>query len=134
MIVKTIDASLPDITSRHEIVRLVDRFYTRVRADEILGPIFDDVATVDWAAHLPKMYAFWEQVLFGTAGFKGNPLAVHRALARLTPLGDREFDRWIALFTDTVDDLFVGPGADEVKLRAARIRAVMQYNVNQPGD
>jgi hemoglobin len=76
------------------------------------------------------MYDFWELVLFGTSSFKGNPLAVHRGLARQTPLGDREFGRWIELFHATVDRSFAGPMAEEAKFRASRIRAVMQYNVN----
>lgn len=120
----------PDIASRAEIVRLVDTFYTRVRADEILGPIFDGVARVNWDEHLPKMYDFWQLVLFGTSSFKGNPLAVHRALAQQTTMADREFGRWIELFHATVNDLFSGPMADEAKFRASRIRTVMQYNVN----
>lgn len=121
-----------DIAGRAEIVTLVDAFYDRVRADDILGPIFDDIARVDWSGHLPKMYDFWELVLFGTSSFKGNPLVVHRALARQTAMGDREFGRWIELFDATVDDLFSGPIAEEAKFRASRIRAVMQYNVNLP--
>lgn len=121
-----------DIAGRAEIVALVNTFYDRVRADAILGPIFDEIARVDWDGHLPKMYDFWEAVLFGTSSFKGNPLVVHRALARQTPLGDREFGRWIELFHATVDDLFTGPMAEEAKFRASRIRAVMQYNVNLP--
>jgi hemoglobin len=47
-----------DIVSRADIEHLVNHFYNRVRADEILGPIFDDVAHTDWDAHLPKMYDF----------------------------------------------------------------------------
>jgi len=118
-----------DITSRGDIVRLVDDFYAEIRQDTILGPIFDDVARVDWAAHLPRMYDFWDAVLFGTPGFKGNPLAVHRALARQAPLNSTEFDRWIALFHLTVDALFAGPVADEVKRRALRVAAVMQHAI-----
>jgi hemoglobin len=122
-------ADRPDIMSRHDIVQLVDTFYDRVRADDILGPIFDTVARVDWAGHLPKMYAFWDAVLFGTAGFKGNPLGVHLQLAQLTPLGSREFGRWTELFHDTVDALFSGPMADEAKARASRIAIVMQHHI-----
>ncbi len=122
-------ADHPDIISRHDVVRLVDSFYDRVRADDILAPIFDDVARVDWAGHLPKMYAFWDAVLFGTAGFKGNPLGVHLQLAQLTPLGSREFGRWIELFHDTVDTLFSGPRAGEAKARASRIAIVMQHHI-----
>jgi hemoglobin len=111
-------------------VRLVDAFYERVRADDILGPIFNDVADVDWTTHLPKMYDFWDSVLFGTPGFKGDPLDAHRKLAMRVPLGEREFARWLMLFDDSVDALFIGPGADNVKLRAARIASVMQHHIH----
>src|SRR5690348_8516075 len=96
----------PDLASRSEIIRLVDAFYDRVRDDDVLGPIFNDIAQVDWAAHLPRMYDFWESVLFGEAVFKGNPLAVYISLAERTPLTSVQFDRWLALFGATVDQLF----------------------------
>lgn len=118
-----------DITSRQDIQRLVDEFYTRIRADAVLGPIFDDVAHVDWALHLPKMYDFWESVLFGRPVFKGNPLAVHRALATLTPLTSSRFARWVSLFQQTVDELFAGPMAGIAKDRAARIAVTMHHHV-----
>ena len=118
-----------DLTSRADIVQLVDAFYERVRRDSLLGPIFDDVARVDWPAHLPRMYDFWETVLFGSATFKGDPLAVHRDLARLTPLTAREFDHWVDLFHRTIDDHFAGPGAHDAKLRAARIAVNLQRHI-----
>lgn len=118
-----------DITTRADIVRMVNTFYDVVREDDILGPIFDDVAQVDWEAHLPKMYDFWEAILFGRPTFKGNPLAMHLALSRLTPLTDREFDRWIALFHATVEGLFEGGAADMAKLRASRIASTMQHHL-----
>jgi hemoglobin len=120
---------LTDISSRADVERLVDTFYEHVRSDELLGPIFDDVARVDWATPLPKMYAFWEAVLFGVAGFKGNPLATHLALARRTPLTAREFRRWVALFHQAVDRLFAGPTAMEAKRRAEHIAATMHYHL-----
>lgn len=110
-----------DLADRGDVILLVDTFYDAVRADGMLGPIFNDVAKVDWDAHLPKMYDFWETVLFGKAGYKGNPLAVHLALARLTPLGAREFDHWVALFHGVVDTLFAGPLADDAKERVAMV-------------
>jgi hemoglobin len=120
-----------DITSRDDIVRLVDAFYVEVRRDAILGPIFDDVARIDWAAHLPKMYEFWETVLFGRSMFRGNPLAVHLALAQRVPLGSREFGRWLELFHHTVDRLFDGPVASEAKVKASRIASVMQHHISE---
>jgi hemoglobin len=118
-----------DLTDRRDVACLVNVFYDRVRDDELLGPIFDDVAHVDWATHLPRMYDFWESVLFGTATFKGVPLVVHRDLARHTPLTAEAFDRWLTLFTTTVDDLFSGAIAEQAKDTATRIAATMSYRI-----
>ena len=119
-----------DIESRADIERLVDGFYARVQADDRLGPIFNDVARVDWAEHLPKMYAFWDSVLFGSPGFKGNPLVVHRALAQVTTLSPAEFRRWLDLFRETVDRLFAGPRAEFAKTRAEAIAATLERHVS----
>jgi hemoglobin len=118
-----------DIADQRDVARLVNLFYDRVRADDLLGPIFDDVARVDWATHLPRMYDFWESVLFARASFKGDPLFVHRELARRTPLTARGFDRWLELFHATVDDLFEGTVADHAKQSAARIAMTLQNNI-----
>ena len=118
-----------DISDRRDVACLVNVFYDRVRADDMLGPIFDDIAHVDWPTHLPLMYDFWESVLFGTATFKGAPLEAHRALARRTPLTSGAFDRWIALFHQTVDDLFAGFTANHAKQSASRIALVLQHNI-----
>src|ERR1051326_7448067 len=66
-----------DITDSRDVARLVNVFYDRVRDDDILGPIFEDIAHVDWAAHLPRMYDFWESVLFAPGDVQG--WAAHRA-------------------------------------------------------
>lgn len=118
-----------DITDSRDVACLVNLFYDRVRDDDILGPIFDDIVHVDWATHLPRMYDFWESVLFARATFKGAPLLVHRALDRHTPLTTAVFDRWIALFQSTVDDLFSGPMAEHAKNSAARIAVTMEHNI-----
>jgi hemoglobin len=125
-----VNSSRFDITDRRDVACLVNVFYDRVRDDDILGPIFDDIAHVDWATHLPRMYDFWESVLFARATFKGAPLVVHRALAQRTPLTAAAFDRWIALFQSTVDDLFSGPMAEHAKNSARRIAATMEHNID----
>lgn len=118
-----------DIASREDIVRLVDGFYAKVREDELLGPIFNVIAQVDWSAHLPKMYGFWESLLFGRASFKGDPLGVHLALSARATLSSREFGRWVQLFHGTVDELFSGEVAEGAKFRAARIAITMQTHI-----
>lgn len=120
-----------DISNRSDIVRLVDSFYDAVRVDDLIGPVFDEVAHVDWHTHLPRMYDFWDAVLFGRSGFKGQPLAVHIDLARRTTLGQREFLRWLDLFHATVDASFQGTLAEEAKARATSIAAIMQYHIGQ---
>jgi hemoglobin len=122
-----------DITDPRDVACLVNLFYSRVRDDDQLGPIFDDLAHVDWATHLPRMCDFWESVLFARATFKGAPLEVHRALAQRTPLTCDLFNRWLMLFHSTVDDLFSGPMAEHAKRSAARIAATMQHNLTTDG-
>lgn len=120
----------PDITGRAEIETLVNTFYERVRADEILGFIFNDVAHTDWTTHLPKMYAFWETVLFRSGGYTGNPLATHAKLVPQTPMGREQFDRWLLLFRSTVDDLFAGGKADHIKSCAEDMANVIYSRIN----
>jgi len=120
----------PDITGRADIERLVDTFYAKVRDDEMLGFIFNHVAKTDWAAHLPKMYAFWETMIFRTGGFTGNPLAAHGRLVPLTEMGRPQFDRWLAIFTATVDELFAGEKAEHIKNAARDMANVIHSRIN----
>ena len=59
----------PDLDTPEQIADMVRRFYTSVDTDDILGPVFNDVARVDWDRHLPKLTAFWARALLGIDGF-----------------------------------------------------------------
>ncbi len=122
--------TLPDITGRPDIESLVNAFYERVRRDDLLGFIFKDVARTDWSTHLPKMYAFWETVLFRNGGYRGDPLAAHAKLKPLTEMGRPQFDRWLALFRTTVDDRFAGEHAEHIKSCAADMANVIHSRIN----
>lgn len=111
-----------DIKDLTSIKILVDEFYTRVRLDGLLGPVFGEVIKNDWQPHLDKMYAFWNAALFGVAGFRGNPFAKHAPL----PINDEHFNRWLELFTQTVDAHFAGPMADDAKNRAGLMAVMFQ--------
>ena len=63
----------PDLDSVEEISDMVHRFYRDVNADDLLGPVFNDIAHVDWTTHLPKLTAFWARALLGIDGYRGNP-------------------------------------------------------------
>jgi hemoglobin len=100
------------------IVVLVDEFYTKVRCDPVLGPVFDRAIGDGWPAHLAKMYAFWSSVMLTTGRYKGNPMATHMAVEGIEP---GMFARWLALFEETADELFVDEHAAEFARKARRI-------------
>lgn len=85
--------------------------------DEVLGPIFNDVAEVDWNQHLPLLERFWNTQLFGAGTYQGAAMPAHIRLHRRFPRRDEHFDRWLDLFCDVVDARFVGPMAENTKHR-----------------
>lgn len=123
-----------DIHGRPDIERLVNAFYTRVQQDDLLGFIFNDVAKIDWAAHLPKMYSFWETMLFRSGGYLGNPLEAHARLVPLTAMGREQFERWLTLFKVTVDELFAGEKAGHIKRAAEDMANVIHARINRVPD
>ena len=127
-------ATLPELAGRPEIEQLVNAFYARVQRDELLGFIFNDIARTDWSTHLPKMYEFWETVIFGTGNFSGNPLVAHKRLVPLTAMGLEQFERWIALFKATVDELFAGEKAEHIKRCAEDMAHVIHARINNVPD
>lgn len=119
--------SLPDINSRKEIELLINRFYERVNADTLLAPRF---AHVDWPTHLPVMYDFWSSLMFGDQRYQGNPFQKHVD----QPIGPEHFTQWLALFTETVDELFQGDKAREIKDRAQNIARLFQHKLGLTDD
>ena len=120
-------APLSDIATEADIRLLVDRFYDKVNADELLSPIFNEVAQVHWEKHLPTMYDFWSGLLLGTGRYRGRPFPKHLAL----PVDSKHFRRWLTLFTETVDAHFAGPVADEAIRKAGNIATIFEYRIHQ---
>ena len=118
-----------DIENRNDVQLLIDSFYEKVKADEVIGYIFNDIAKVDWGKHLPVMYDFWENVLFFTGTYNRNPITPHINLHRIARLTKEHFTRWLQLFTATVDELFEGEKAELAKQRAMSIATVMQLKL-----
>ncbi|MDZ4709583.1 MAG: group III truncated hemoglobin [Saprospiraceae bacterium] len=120
-----------DIQTREDIIVLVDQFYNKVRANPVIGPIFTEVAQLDFSAHLPIMYSFWGSQLLGEQSYTGNPMIPHLKLGKLTPMGEVQFGEWLRLFNETVDEFFTGTKAEEAKSRAGNIARLMLYKINQ---
>ncbi|WP_101690288.1 group III truncated hemoglobin [Dysgonomonas massiliensis] len=111
-----------DIENLDDIKRMVDLFYGKVRKDKLIGPIFNEKIQNHWPEHLSKLYSFWQGLLLGERTYSGFPFPPHAQL----PIDKLHFDRWLTLFTEIVDELFVGPVADEAKDRAYRIGDTFQ--------
>lgn len=120
-----------DITSREDIDALMVRFYGRAMSDPLIGPLFTDVAQLDLAHHLPVIGDFWESTLFGSGVYsrhRRNPLLIHAELDRKSRLEHHHFQRWLELFTSTVDESFTGLRADYAKQRGHAIaRRMLEF-------
>lgn len=105
------------------LTQLVETFYARIRADALLGPIFND-AIGDWPEHLDKLAAFWSSVMLTSGRYKGQPVPAHmKHKSRITPA---LFDRWLALWTETTEALMTPEAAAALQDRAARIAQSLQ--------
>lgn len=103
--------------------RLIPTFYARVRADAELGPVFND-AVDDWPEHLEKLVAFWSSVMLTSGRYKGSPMMAHlKHKSRITPA---LFDRWLALWRDTTDEVMPPAAAAALQAKAARIAESLQ--------
>jgi hemoglobin len=98
------------------IEHLVRSFYARVQADPLLGPIFA-TRIHDWEAHITKLRAFWSSVALMTGRYHGQPMQAHMPL----PIEAAHFDRWIALFEATANELCPKQAAAHFIERARRI-------------
>jgi len=122
-----------EILNLKDIKILVDNFYAEVRKDDLLAEIFDKVIQDRWPVHLEKMYKFWQTVLLEEHTYQGSPFLPHVNL----PVDKNHFNRWIALFNQTLDEHFTGNKSAEAKWRAGKMAEMFLYKIeyyrHQPG-
>jgi hemoglobin len=123
-----------DINTREDIFLLVSNFYEKVRAEETLGPFFNETIT-DWEAHLNHLTTFWETSLFMTRKleekYRGNPLEAHVKVDKQFnhSIDNLHFGIWLNLWYQTLDELFEGEIADNAKRRARKMGTFMYMNI-----
>jgi hemoglobin len=115
-----------DIHNREDVALLVNTFYTKIRANDELGPIFN-TAIKDWDSHLIHLTDFWESQLFRKNVFSGNPLKKHVEVDENNnnQLTNDLFGLWLQFWLGTIDKLFEGELADLAKDRARNIASFM---------
>ena len=106
------------------IAGLVDAFYTRVRADPLLGPVFD-ARIADWEPHLQQMRLFWSSVALMSGVYHGRPMPKHLPL----PVDAVHFDRWLELFEATAREVCPPAAADHFIERARRIAESLELGI-----
>jgi hemoglobin len=110
--------------NKESVATLVHTFYGGVRADPVLGPVFNAAIGEHWGPHLERMVAFWTTTMLKTQPFQGNVFAKHMALNGITP---EHFQRWLTMFEATAARLFAPEVAAEFTLVARRIAASLQF-------
>lgn len=114
-----------DIEKLDDVKVLVDTFYGKVRQDELIGGIFNDIIQDRWPEHLEKMYKFWQTVLLEEHTYSGRPFVPHLKM----PIEKEHFDRWLELFFATVDELYLGQKADLAKWQGNRMAEMFQLKI-----
>jgi hemoglobin len=117
------------LENREQIATLVDKFYSKIRKDMMLGPVFNKhITEVEWPNHLSKLTDFWEMKLLGGTHFKGSPSQKHIHVDRASghTITQAHFAKWLQLWLDTIDEGYTGSIADRAKVQARKM-ATGQY-------
>jgi len=118
-----------DIVTREDIEMMLHHFYAQVFADELISSYFDEIRR-DPEHHIPLIADFWESVLDPKKPYSKNLMQIHKAIHDKKPIGKKEFDRWVLLFTQTVNHFFEGPNAELLKQRARSVAGLMDIKYN----
>lgn len=121
------DDSRPDLDCREHIEQFIDRFYQQVLQDGQLAPIFLNVAQIDLQVHLPHIKNYWCKLLLGDKAYRRHTMNIHRTLHSRQTLTAGDFQRWLGLFSGTLDASYAGPYAE----KARRIAGVIAENMQQ---
>ena len=119
-----------DIRNRNDLKILVDAFYDRVRKDDEIGPIFNQIIT-DWPSHLEKITDFWNQHIFGVQAYKGNPIEVHNQVDTTMhhQITAHNFGTWLFYWIQTLDELYEGKNVDLLKFKARKMQTIFFVNM-----
>lgn len=122
---------------RESVEKMVRTFYARVIEDDVVGPFFiralgRDLKNAKWYEHLNTLDRFWMLMMTGERhGYWGDPFPPH---AFIGPLERTTFERWLKIFREVVDELFVADVADKFYLKASTLAEQFMENLDVDGD
>ena len=121
-----------DIETRADIELLLNRFYSKVFEDDLISHFFIEVVPLDLKTHILVIADFWESILLDAKAYRKNVMEVHLNISQKSKIEKKHLDRWVELFTETVNDLFEGHRATIAKQRATSIATMMNIKINHP--
>lgn len=114
-----------------EINTVIRIFYSRIRAHEILGPVFfasiPDEAEI-WVEHEAKIGRFWRSVLLSEQSFEGNPQVAHARNAMIQP---EHFEIWLGIFDGVLSENLTEEQASAWSHLAHRVGAGLRIGLIQ---
>ena len=120
---------MKDIENQEDLYVLVDEFYKKLLADPAISYIFTEVVQMKILEHLPILVTFWSQAILGTGGYTKNLTEIHLDIDKKEHLTPELFQIWLGHFYATVDALFQGPKAEQIKTQALSIATIMQIKI-----
>ncbi|MCF6244679.1 MAG: group III truncated hemoglobin [Sulfurovum sp.] len=120
-----------DKITRENVRLFVMQFYAKVFKDEIVGPFFiaelgEDIESEHWVEHLEILVGFWTAIAFGTPKYTRQLFLPH---TKLVNLKKETFERWLKLFDETQDEVYVEKIAEKFKERAHIIAGNFMRNL-----
>ena len=122
-----------DIENREDLEILLRAFYEKVFSDPLIGRFFTEVVPLDLNTHIPVIADFWEAILFNTQRYGKNVMMVHQHIHQLSAIRKEHLDRWVRVFTETVEERFEGEKAILIQQRAQSVATLMDIKLNHGG-
>lgn len=118
-----------DLENREDLLLLLQAFYEKALNDDTIGHFFTEVVPLDLQVHIPVIADFWETILLNGRSYTGNAILPHLHINKLSPMEEKHFNRWLHLFSQTIDTLFQGQTAETAKQRALSIATIMRIKI-----
>ena len=120
-----------DKITKENINTLIMSFYAKILKDDLVGPIFiaklgDDMSSDHWVTHLESILNFWSSLALGERNYDGNLFLPHTQLGELTRA---HFERWLKLFAETLDEVYIAGIAEKFKERSLIIAGNFMRNL-----
>ena len=119
-----------DLETRADIEQVLVAFYGKVLQDPVIGHFFTQIVSLNLETHIPVITDFWEAVVFGHRTYSKNVMEVHQHIHQLANIQKEHLNRWVELFTRTIDVQFEGERATLMKQRGQSVATLMDIKLN----